>query len=427
MVRKLRYGLIAAGFICFAILAPILVMYIQGRLFSFSDNRTQATGLISIKTNPSSATIALDGKTLKDKTPSALRFLKAADYSLIVSKPGYRTWQKRLSVMENKVTLANPEPDKQILLLDAPATLLSKDVSNFITQSNSIYLIKNLDSQLKTLNEKGEELASLDLPEIPSQLYPDPNSTQLLLQNSNSTLAYNYKDGSLLTLPEVFSEKSELTHNSKQLLFLQDTSLFLVNVDLPKTKILLATNVLTYKLNGDYVYFLKKSPTSSELWYGQLTSNNITTLQALATNLPTLVQPKLLIDESRAIFILDSGELFRINEKLEKIASGVIFANCDGGTLVYHLPGELWWYESSANRTHVISRSSDNYTAIYFDPRLQYAIFTTPSELVALEINSNGGQNRYVLDKGSIPRFLLQNKALVYLKDNNLLQLPLFP
>jgi hypothetical protein len=68
MTRRTRYLLIALCVAAFAVLAPLIIFYIRGITYDTNDNRYLKTGILSIESEPRSAEIILDDKSV-DTTP----------------------------------------------------------------------------------------------------------------------------------------------------------------------------------------------------------------------------------------------------------------------------------------------------------------------------------------------------------------------
>lgn len=431
MTRKVRYGLLIAGFLFFISTAPILVLYVQGKLPSFKAKRALETGILSIVTNPRSSTIYLNGKVQDDKTPAAFRFLSPGNYEIKIEKPGFRPWIKNLSVFQGKVTHVNPEPERQILLKDSVARELSSgNLVDFVIKNNKIYSLDAGKSTVQVSTKEGTDFLETKIQSTPKNIFTDHNSKYIAVTTDSSIVFLNEK---LEQVNEfVFNEALPISlpeMRSDHFFFIQDQKLKKLSITNTEGQApeILAENTIAYGIFGEDAYLIQNNGSGSVFVHAKFIGSNLMSLQILTSSLPQLNEPKIFIDTSKAIFTLDNGILYRLNTDLEKIAEGVVLVKSNGGTLVYFMPGELWWYESSANRAHIISRRTDNYLDTYFQKELQYIFFSTSNELVALEVRAEGGQNRYTLDSGLISHISVTDGTIYYLKNSHLYALDLIP
>lgn len=429
MTKKMRYSLLLGGFLLFLAAAPALVLYIQGRLPNFREKRAIDTGIIAIRTSPDSAKVRLNGEDTEEKTPAALRFLPSGDYEVSLEKPGYRPWTKRLSVLAGRVTHAGPEPEKLILIKDTPAVdFPTSNVVSFYTNNDSIITINKNPDRLEVLNKDGELQLSAPISFLPNQVITESNSDLLVLIGAETAAIFNLKTKKFSILPLNLTNLSNFRLHSGVLFWLDKDMLYAQNLKAQKPATLLASKVQSYEFFGDAIYFLNSEQSFTTLEFSYIESDKIDNRQTLASLKQNYTSPQILIDSSRAVFILDSGKLYRVNTEAEEIATGVTLANTYGGVLAYFLPGELWWYESSANRSHIISRRSDTYKEAYLDTKLQYILFTTEQELTALEIHADGGQNRYSIFQGQIQQMNVSEKSVLFLtSEGDLKKIELFP
>ncbi len=82
----------------YLVVAPLTVLYALGYIFNPVQQALLQTGLVSLASEPSHASVWLNGKLLQDKTPVILRNLKPEVYSVRLTFPGHHPWQKELKV-----------------------------------------------------------------------------------------------------------------------------------------------------------------------------------------------------------------------------------------------------------------------------------------------------------------------------------------
>ncbi len=435
MTKKARYGLLIAGFLFFLVAAPTLILYVLGKLPNLTAKKAAETGIISVTTDPRSVKVHINGEEKAEPTPTALRFLTAGSYDLKLTKEGYRTWNKTLTVLPGKVTHANPEPEKQILLKDSQPQTLRSGIKTYTLLNDSYWSLSQDGRTLLGSTIEGKNEKSFTLPVIGLELLHNDGENLLVIRHAEGIIIANddptsWPDswGSAPLPQNAFNAK--LTLSGQKLYYLSDNKLYALPAEAnlkQANPALVLDNVISFQIFDEDIYYLSKEEATHNLYHAKLLAGNITAPQLLLGNLKDLSSPEIFMDTSRAVFLKSSDILYRVGSTLEKIADSVILVNTNGGTLVYTKPGELWWYESEANRAHIISRSQDNIRSAFFKKDLQYVFFSTDLELIAVEIRSEGGQNRYILDNGKVNFIQNQKQWLVYQKEDQLVSLDILP
>ena len=122
MTLTKRYALITVCVIIFLIIAPVLVLGIQGYIYDFENKKLVRTGIIVIQTEPKDVEVKIEGNNstrLRHKS-GTVRFLIPGDYEIQISKNGYETWHKRMAVKAGLVTWVNESADKIFLIPKEP-------------------------------------------------------------------------------------------------------------------------------------------------------------------------------------------------------------------------------------------------------------------------------------------------------------------
>ncbi|HTK60564.1 MAG TPA: PEGA domain-containing protein [Candidatus Baltobacteraceae bacterium] len=101
--RILRRTFIAAFFI----VAPAIILSTAGYRYNFSRQRFERTGVMLVETRPEGASVALNGEPQKPETPARLQKLSPGPYAVRVEKPGYRAWEKTVTVQSRETTFLN--------------------------------------------------------------------------------------------------------------------------------------------------------------------------------------------------------------------------------------------------------------------------------------------------------------------------------
>jgi hypothetical protein len=106
MKARSRYALLTTGIVLFIIGVPLIIIFVSGYRYDFSNRHFVRTGALNVRSDPSGATISLNGKA-SGKTQKTFRFLLPGEYDISISKNGYFTWEKQLLITADNVTLAH--------------------------------------------------------------------------------------------------------------------------------------------------------------------------------------------------------------------------------------------------------------------------------------------------------------------------------
>jgi len=87
-------------------LLPIILSYSLGYHVDFHKFIIYKTGILSLKSTPSGASIYINGKLYSDITPARIEELRPGTYSIEVKRENFYPWQKDLTVRPNMVTRA---------------------------------------------------------------------------------------------------------------------------------------------------------------------------------------------------------------------------------------------------------------------------------------------------------------------------------
>lgn len=415
MTRKSRYSLIIAGIIIFAIGAPLLVLYVQGKTIHFAGTRTQLTGIISAETSPSGARIVVNDEP-KTNTPGAVRFLASGDYTVSLSKSGYRTWTKRLAVIAGRVTHVNPNPTSLVLLKDSPPLEIAKDAGLFASDGKTIFYASPEQKLVLLSKENFSEMQSIALPGPAIFIAADTDSSASLVRGTNFTIVVDSKTLKIADYSKSFATVSNMILSKGRLWGIDKNGQLVASNTANKPAIVIAKGVAAFSAKENDIYYLT---VEGVLHHATFNGSILDQDQILASNIPTGNYTDIYTDSAKAVYVLIDKRLLRINTIATEIATNVTKASVASGTLSYTTPGELAWFNSSTNKSQLISRSSQPFTEFYVDPGLQYAFFTQGKELVALELDDNSGQNRYVLDVPTTDTtltdlVLIDNSTLLY-------------
>ncbi len=394
-----RYSLILLGLFTFIILAPLIVLYISGTRFNFTDRDTTSTGILDAKSNPSGAKVFVNGEE-NTSTPAIIRFLNQNEYEIKITYDGYFDWIKRLPVESGKVTYTQ-EGVKQIELikLPEPKTLIPNTVTSFVLVNNEVWYSSGSNIFSTSVSSKDEK-PSINVGFNVSGISVLRDKYHLFVTGAdNKSAIVDTNSRKFFPLPKTVSDSNNLViASANTLLYLNNNILYSYNFT-DKTNNQISENIFALTMLDSTVYLANADGTiNSSLWDGKdlVDTQTLTTSTAFKNNPAQLV-----ITDRKALFFKLGSELFQVGETLVPILSGVnnIELNLSTDELTIQTPSELWFYNFLASKPQLLTRNSSTSHDFEIHSDVGYGFIASDSGLEAIEIDSRGGQNRYQLIK----------------------------
>ncbi len=431
MNKKFRYGLIIAGFVIFGLVAPLIVMFVSGKTFNWKTKKLVSTGIIAFKIEPKDANISLNNLAVEigDAELKQIRFLTGGEYKLTIKKPDYFPWQKSLYLEAGKVFWVKDE-NKKIILLKTNQTIPARlqDVSEVVSDGKTIAVLAK--NQLEVWHQN-----NTTTPE------------QYLLPQKTNQIIYTKDFHFLLTADDLPIKQTAylIDQKTKKVIDLQKhlKNLNLSDFQFAEDNRLLALGELGFyeysQANNQFKLLVQKAKaftTLENLAYLIVESENTLALetldldslktQSLLANLPKLYQPQLAVNNQKNIFIIDRTSLYQVSTLgLQTLTQNLGDLNIKTGqdTNSWLDSGELK-FQTQGNPPVSITRASETLKTPIILPDLDYALFHNQKTITALEINPEGGQNRYNLYSGTeIKKMgLVQNNTLLWILDQDQLK-----
>jgi hypothetical protein len=200
----------------YLVLLPIILSYSLGYHIDFHKFAIYKTGIISLRSTPSGASIYVNGKLYKDVTPARIEELRPGTYSIEVKTEGLFPWQKDLTVRPNMATRAENIllfPVLQVLEkvgdLETDNFFIPDDKSQIYYMTKSGLYKSNLDgSNSKKLSNYSEWPSGI----IGKRLSPD--GKKILYFNENGIWVI-YLNGLRLTKDEDVAQIEEVLDTSR--------------------------------------------------------------------------------------------------------------------------------------------------------------------------------------------------------------------
>jgi len=177
LTRRVRRSLMIFLIMIFFIISPLIIFYTAGYRYDFATQQIKETGVISIDVKPQDAIIFLNNVEIKKKSPIRLPNRAPGTYHLIISSPGYQTWEKDITVESKQTTYI-----RGIVLFkeSLPIDLLDFNKENITSAKISpfgdyAFISKKIDNLYETFlyNLKTYTLTSITRSPEYSQLPPE--------------------------------------------------------------------------------------------------------------------------------------------------------------------------------------------------------------------------------------------------------------
>lgn len=186
--------------IVIAVAAVVAVYFVKGFIFSPTEGRMVGTGIMSVTSTPTGASVYIDGH-LATATNTTLSQLKPKDYNVKIVKEGFISWEKQVTVSEGlvseiKATLFPALPTIYPLTFNGVTkSLLSSDgqklafavpfsTDSSIRQKGGIWVWTMTSTPISfTRGNQPQQIVSstIDLDFSKADLRFSPDSTQLLV------------------------------------------------------------------------------------------------------------------------------------------------------------------------------------------------------------------------------------------------------
>jgi hypothetical protein len=389
MTLKYRFLLIALGLLIFVVISPVLILFARGYKINFENWEIVKTGSLVVKSEPGRADIYLNDVKQDNDAPATLRFLLPQDYNVRVSKDGYQSWTKRLSVRQEVVTWANLNREFITLFLSEPRLENTQSV------------------QAAALGPEKNRLVFVNDDRI-SFYKHDDGDMEDIQQNSNwINVKDSFQDLSPANLYYILAAGRSLPLNSEQLLNLKK-----IQADDNRTILLTGTNLMVLNREGQPALTVPNvidfALEDNSLWIIETSSLRRVDLNngssdLIRTGLPLTDNTSLLRADGR-VFLIIGTTLHVVSEELDRIADGITHAYWDNESkqLVYGNEHEIFIYEPASARSDLLLRSASVITNPTLNHETGYVFFSNEGKVKAIELDGRDHRNIYnIADSGS--------------------------
>jgi len=274
--QKTRSSLkITIGTILVAIGTIVIVAFSSGYNIDVFRGEIFSTGLVLLGSNPSGATIKINGRTISQKTPHRLENFKTGDLTVEYSRNDYKNWLSKYTVRPGQVTFA----DYALLIPNAieqndKFTEIKFDTLFTSTERNKVFGFLNSPGTIYELDKSNSPRKIIELPVNPAIQAPVKlTEGQLSRDGSSLYVKANYPEGQPSFFwvdnnngqffniePSLGQKPTDIKfnqRNSKELYNLEGGKIRRLNVDNNQILDLNISGVASYQIDKDYLYTLE--------------------------------------------------------------------------------------------------------------------------------------------------------------------------
>lgn len=429
--------------VLFCLTAPTVILNAKGYRFDWKRGIFVHSGTISIKSNPQSPNIALDGElqtsTLLNRINQSINLsgLIPRDYNITVSASGFQTWNKKIDVHSG---LSSEFWNVLLVRDDYERTAYSTGgTDRFFISPKTQFIALNQYSD-NGLSVKVVELSGKSL--VHSFSFPDWN---FIDENRQENIEWapqeNYlsipvmkntwdKLHRVSTIYDYFivnleTEKTELLSeilgkdslrdvrwdpsNRNFFFAIVDDQLLRIDISHPESQTVIGANVSAFELSKTAVYYVQKDnnlviKTSLD---GSGERNQITYDSPF--DIDASIKKLIVYDDDRMVFLTDRGDLFVYNNglkdryfrKLGGQVSGMQFSD-DGKKLLWWTQNEMavyflrdWNVQPTRQEDEIqtITRYADPIRNVQWAKDYEHAIFSVNGQIKIIELDPRDHRN----------------------------------
>ncbi len=441
MRRSIRRALFWLLFCLFAVTAPVAILYSQGYRFDMNRMIFVHSGSVTVKADPSNASIYLNGELQETKkldiinNSVTLSGLRPGNYSLRVGAEGYQSWEKEVEVHSG----LSSEYWNVILTSSSPAAkgLESGNVARFFPSpfGKKIAYAQNLENGLSVwVNTVSQNTSK-----------PVADDREASYRNSKSeNIEWNFKED-LMTIPvsrqgrgddylvasseadmQPFflsdvknvsaPEKTRWSPKDKNVLYFlaadgksSDGTFGLYTMDIgTKVPKKVLDGIAAYDISPDYIYFLKNN---NVLFRSNLHGDNQEQITTSTFSDGSLGSASRLIvyDKDRQALLAGNGDLIIHNkgetaEIFQKIGEGIegMQFSDDGKKLLFWSNNEIsvrflrkWETQPfrNENDSETVIRLSTPLSNVLWYQDYEHVLFSTKNKTKLIELDSRDQRN----------------------------------
>jgi hypothetical protein len=207
--RKTRVTIMLLLIASFFVISPALILYTAGYRYNFNTHKVSTTGVLSIDVEPDDASVYINDEIIEKNLPlylKVLRFLQGKSttekavlplrfsdltpdvYHVYIEKEGYKSWDKEVTVENNKTTYIK---NIELFLEAQPTPLFDTNDQVFFSPSAEYFIrIENNTAKLSHIKNPETILFTSLSEEIPQNVIWSPYDDYFILETTTEKKSF---------------------------------------------------------------------------------------------------------------------------------------------------------------------------------------------------------------------------------------------
>lgn len=393
----------------FIIIAPILIFYVLGYRYNWTNRNIEKNGALYIKSYPSGAEIYIDDRKIKPKTPTQVVEISSGKYEVTVKKDKYLPWTKKLEIYSGNTTFAE---DIVLFLENQEKTPLSTGSKHWIiNKQKSQYAHLDPENNIYVTNiEQGKTLLVFKFDQNYELTDWSPNNAEILLRLAEKYFIFNLDQKKIQATSITEADKILWDNNDANLIWYQKNSRLyrhyrstLASDDLSIDS---SIAIVDFDLTGDYLLTLANTDKGHQFQKIKKINLNLT------DSIDNLNQGSLKAwqaDDELVIFGLGSG-LYVKKIDQDPIIIPHTIADIHDERILYTNGYETSLYNFKKDWSALIDRSSQIVSDVLWHPNGSYFLSESNDQTYITEIDGRDKRNIFSLLENPLKKLYLFNK-----------------
>jgi len=405
MTIRTRRFIYISFILTFLLIAPLLVLYTAGYRWNNYHNRLQKIGSLVIRTMPRTVTINVADMHVTKTTPWRYNELLPNEYVITITKDGYDTWQKKMTIYQGETTFAE---HVYLFKNHSQPQIMSNTIIDYWTyqdkQNSSVFIANNTLQLLNHRTGNQEQLVEFTQPIVDS-LWSDDQNTLLLKTSGGWQIWSNAHRNALTNVNQNFksSNNCKFRPGENNAIYCQDPSAVyehhLITNDTKTLVTVTSTEKIVDFLLTDKLYYLSQNDMDSNVY--------LKIQDPFSQSYPDFLLPSssgyhiihadynsisILDEQNHILYLLNlSNEetSFNRSSRIINDVSDVLFN--DRGDILYYNDWEVWIYRN--NETQLITRQSQTIIQAFWYPSYNHIGVLSENGIKLIELDRRDQQN----------------------------------
>jgi hypothetical protein len=205
--------------VSFLFFAAVIEFKANGWQFNFQTKKLIKTGMISLDGTPDTSQVLLNGKNISNLLPAKIRDLAPGYYDIMVTSPGYKSWQKTVQIVSAKANIF-----QYIVLFKDPPTeaMVPQDLTSEVIQAEFKTKSANILIQNSEIFWQGQFVTRFGQNVLGAIIYPDNNHIIFQQENEIRVIDIDGSNNQLLFNLSSSDQTFFTTRNSGRTIFYLD-------------------------------------------------------------------------------------------------------------------------------------------------------------------------------------------------------------